>query len=209
MGASLDLSSRSGDPPPRAPHFLQLTAFHFAKSTATHISFPSPPDASGPATMAKRKLDSTPDSKRDPQSKRPKVQLRDTSKQVGAHSAGPADTMSAPPASDKTGGKGKQLEGEKPGRQDGSEASGSRTATTVKQRVRKLAPPRPFPTVPASVSATGPRSAHTEGKNYICITRRTELGAYLRRCKDVFLEDGCALPKVQLMLWLNAPIFAS
>ncbi|KAI0831675.1 hypothetical protein BC628DRAFT_1300972, partial [Trametes gibbosa] len=57
-------------------------------------------------------------------------------------------------------------------------------------KVRKLVPPRPFPTVPTSVSATGPRSAHTEGKNYICITRRTELGAYLRRCKDVFLKDG-------------------
>ena len=57
-------------------------------------------------------------------------------------------------------------------------------------KVRKLVPPRPFPTVPASVSATGPRSAHTDGKNYICITRRTELGAYLRRCKDVFLKDG-------------------
>ncbi|KAI1789331.1 hypothetical protein LXA43DRAFT_923713 [Ganoderma leucocontextum] len=59
-----------------------------------------------------------------------------------------------------------------------------------KHKVRKLVPPRPFPTVPASVSATGPRSAHAEGKNYICVTRRTELGAYLRRCKDVFLEDG-------------------
>ncbi|KAM5530688.1 hypothetical protein V8D89_015660 [Ganoderma adspersum] len=59
-----------------------------------------------------------------------------------------------------------------------------------KHKVRKLVPPRPFPTVPTSVSATGPRSAHTEGKNYICITRRTELGAYLRRCKDVFLKDG-------------------
>ncbi|KAI9059717.1 hypothetical protein FKP32DRAFT_1579193 [Trametes sanguinea] len=57
-------------------------------------------------------------------------------------------------------------------------------------KVRKLVPPRPFPTVPTSVSATGPRSAHTEGKNYICVTRRTELGAYLRRCKDVFLKDG-------------------
>lgn len=57
-------------------------------------------------------------------------------------------------------------------------------------KVRKLDPPRPFPTVPASVSATGPRSAHTEGKNYICVTRRTELAAYLRRCKDVILKDG-------------------
>ena len=59
-----------------------------------------------------------------------------------------------------------------------------------KHTIRKLVPPRPFPTVPASVSATGPRSAHTEGKNYICITRKTPLGAYLRRCKDVVLKDG-------------------
>ncbi|KAI5124514.1 hypothetical protein M0805_003038 [Coniferiporia weirii] len=57
-------------------------------------------------------------------------------------------------------------------------------------KIRKLAPPRPFPTVPTSVSATGPRSAHIEGKNRICITRRTPLGAYLRRCKDVVLKDG-------------------
>ncbi|EIW60887.1 uncharacterized protein TRAVEDRAFT_119300 [Trametes versicolor FP-101664 SS1] len=63
-------------------------------------------------------------------------------------------------------------------------------ATRSAHKVRKLVPPRPFPTVPTSVSATGPRSAHTEGKNHICITRRTELGAYLRRCKDVFLKDG-------------------
>ncbi|KAI0700533.1 hypothetical protein C8T65DRAFT_580244 [Cerioporus squamosus] len=63
-------------------------------------------------------------------------------------------------------------------------------ANASAQKVRKLVPPRPFPTVPASVSATGPRSAHIEGKNYFCITRRTELGAYLRRCKDVFIKDG-------------------
>ncbi len=57
-------------------------------------------------------------------------------------------------------------------------------------KIRKLAPRRPFPTVPTSVSATGPRSAHTEGKNYICVTRRTQLGAYLRRCKELVLKDG-------------------
>ncbi|EKM56022.1 uncharacterized protein PHACADRAFT_66820, partial [Phanerochaete carnosa HHB-10118-sp] len=54
----------------------------------------------------------------------------------------------------------------------------------------KLAPPRPFPTVPMSVSATGPRSAHIEGNDYICITRKTSLGAYLRRCKGVMLKAG-------------------
>lgn len=57
-------------------------------------------------------------------------------------------------------------------------------------KYRKLAPPRPFPTVPTSVSATGPRSAHVEGKNYICVTRKTPLAMYLRRCKDVVLKDG-------------------
>ncbi|THU96352.1 hypothetical protein K435DRAFT_593373, partial [Dendrothele bispora CBS 962.96] len=57
-------------------------------------------------------------------------------------------------------------------------------------RIRKLTAPRPFPTVPTSVSATGPRSAHTEGKNLICITRKSNLGAYLRRCKNVFVKDG-------------------
>jgi hypothetical protein len=61
---------------------------------------------------------------------------------------------------------------------------------TKRPKIKKLTPPRPFPTVPTSVSATGPRSAHSEGKNYICITRKTPLAAYLRRCKDIVLEDG-------------------
>ena len=59
-------------------------------------------------------------------------------------------------------------------------------------KMNKLVPPRPWPTMPTSVSATGPRSAHKEGKNYICMTRKSPLGAYLRRCKDVILKDGCA-----------------
>ncbi|RDB24021.1 Ribonuclease P protein subunit p20 [Hypsizygus marmoreus] len=59
-----------------------------------------------------------------------------------------------------------------------------------RRRINKLVPPRPFPTVPTSVSATGPRSAHNEGKNLICITRKTSLGAYMRRCKDVIIKDG-------------------
>ncbi|KAF9540656.1 hypothetical protein CPC08DRAFT_615339, partial [Agrocybe pediades] len=57
-------------------------------------------------------------------------------------------------------------------------------------RINKLVPPRPFPTVPTSVSATGPRSAHREGKNMICLTRKTSLSTYMRRCKNVILEDG-------------------
>ena len=60
-----------------------------------------------------------------------------------------------------------------------------------KSVIRKLAPPRPFPVVPTSASATGPKSARHEGKNCICITRKTSLGAYLRMCKRVVMEDGC------------------
>ncbi|EPT00076.1 hypothetical protein FOMPIDRAFT_1036843 [Fomitopsis schrenkii] len=71
-----------------------------------------------------------------------------------------------------------------------NDATASAGPSKPKHTIRKLVPPRPFPTVPTSVSATGPRSAHTEGKNYICITRKTQLGAYLRRCKDVVLKDG-------------------
>jgi len=63
-----------------------------------------------------------------------------------------------------------------------------------RRRINKLKPPRPFPTVPTSVSATGPRSAHREGKDMICITRQTSLGAYMRRCKKVIIEDGYVPP---------------
>ncbi|KAF9501194.1 hypothetical protein BDN71DRAFT_1439498 [Pleurotus eryngii] len=59
-----------------------------------------------------------------------------------------------------------------------------------KDQRRKLVPPRPFPTVARGDSATGPRSAHKEGKNKICVTRKTPLGAYMRRCKDIILKDG-------------------
>jgi hypothetical protein len=58
---------------------------------------------------------------------------------------------------------------------------------------KKLAPARPWPIIPTSVTASTPRSSHNEGKNYICVTRRTQIGAYLRRCKDVILKDGCVL----------------
>lgn len=66
-------------------------------------------------------------------------------------------------------------------------------ASSISKKMRKLGPPRPFPTVPTSVSATGPPSAHVDGKNYICITRRSPLGAYLRRCKDLVIKDGYVL----------------
>ncbi|KAF8515896.1 hypothetical protein JB92DRAFT_2913000 [Gautieria morchelliformis] len=59
-----------------------------------------------------------------------------------------------------------------------------------RENIRKLAPPRPFPTVPTSVSASGPKSAHKEGKNLICVTRHTPLAAYLSRCKKLLVEEG-------------------
>ncbi|KAF8162842.1 hypothetical protein B0H34DRAFT_794615 [Crassisporium funariophilum] len=58
------------------------------------------------------------------------------------------------------------------------------------RRITKLVPPRPFPTVPTSVSDSGPRSSHKEGKNFICLTRKTPLGSYMRRCKDLIIKDG-------------------
>lgn len=87
----------------------------------------------------------------------------------------------------------KRDKGKKRAHPEAEDGQSSANGATSKKRIRKLAPPRPFPTVPTSMSATGPRSAHTEGKNYICITRKTPLGAYLRRCKDLILKDGCVL----------------
>ncbi|EAU88055.2 hypothetical protein CC1G_10828 [Coprinopsis cinerea okayama7 len=73
-----------------------------------------------------------------------------------------------------------------------------------KKRIRKLAPPRPFPLVPTSVSVTGPHSAHKEGKNFICISRRNGLGAYLRRYKTLHLSAmGAAIP---LLLQLSCAL---
>ncbi|KIL68531.1 hypothetical protein M378DRAFT_158332 [Amanita muscaria Koide BX008] len=57
-----------------------------------------------------------------------------------------------------------------------------------KRRLRKLVPPRPWAVNPSNT--TGPRSAR-QCKNYISLTRKTALGAYLRRCKSLILDDGC------------------
>ncbi|KAH9930920.1 uncharacterized protein B0H18DRAFT_872648 [Fomitopsis serialis] len=101
----------------------------------------------------------------------------------GEHDDAPAQQEAAP----ATAGQSDVQQVQKPPNTDGNASAGP---SKPRHTIRKLVPPRPFPTVPASVSATGPRSAHTEGKNYICITRKTQLGAYLRRCKDVIMKDG-------------------
>ena len=59
-----------------------------------------------------------------------------------------------------------------------------------KPKIIKLKPARPCPTVPTSSSATVPKSRRAEGRNEICVTRRTELGSYLRQCRDVLTKDG-------------------
>jgi hypothetical protein len=59
-----------------------------------------------------------------------------------------------------------------------------------KPKIIKLKPARPYPTVPTSSSATVPKSRRAEGRNEICVTRRTELGSYLRQCRDVLTRDG-------------------
>lgn len=75
-------------------------------------------------------------------------------------------------------------------REDQSGPSQKPQVPSRRPRIRKLAPPRPFPTVASASSATGPRSTHHEGKNNICITRKTKLAAYLRRCKALLVDDG-------------------
>ncbi len=155
--------------------------------------------------MSKRKLDSVHPGAHNP-SKRLKVHPGDMTHPEQASPASIAasamqmevDPTSRPPSSQSTNPRESKKrtrdemeEGEVCEDNNGRQSSQpGKPPPQHKHKVRKLVPPRPFPTVPASVSATGPRSAHTEGKNYICVTRRTELGAYLRRCKDVFLKDG-------------------
>ena len=144
--------------------------------------------------MAKRKLDSNADTGRDEHAKRPKVRARNATHPDAARSpstSGPApdiDPVIPTPALIVQDASMMETEDEALEPAAGGSHVEGKTGRTHK--VRKLVPPRPFPTVPPSVSATGPRSAHVEGKNYICVTRRTELGAYLRRCKDVFIKDG-------------------
>ena len=104
----------------------------------------------------------------------------------------PATTSKSPPllemevepnASENLKGKGKKKEAPK-------ESLKPHNQGIRHRRINKLVPPRPFPTVPTSVSATGPRSNHKEGKNLICVTRKTSLACYLRRCKDIIIKDG-------------------
>jgi len=135
-------------------------------------------------SVRKRKLDSTNDND---SGKRPRMTEQPAS-------AGPSavptvqcpETAEANAAAELTSAKGKGKGKEK-------EIVANAPGRASRPRINKLAPPRPFPTVPKSVSATGPRSAHKEGKNFLCLSRKTSLGAYMRRCKDVIIKDGYAI----------------
>ena len=105
---------------------------------------------------------------------------------VSATPSRPVEQILQNPNKSETKKKGK-------GRREKCPESSKTRPNSPHRRVNKLKPPRPFPTVPASVSATGPRSAHREGKNLICITRHTSLGVYMRRCKNLIIEDGYVL----------------
>lgn len=112
------------------------------------------------------------------------------------------ETSIAPPnqTTENLNEKSSAMDSEKKRRKRKATGSPPEETKTASAKYRKLAPPRPFPTVPTSVSATGPRSAHVEGKNYICITRKTPLGAYLRRCKDVVLKAGYVFTSCEVIL---------
>ncbi|KZS98863.1 hypothetical protein SISNIDRAFT_480463 [Sistotremastrum niveocremeum HHB9708] len=144
-----------------------------------------------------------------------------TSLPAPQETAGPSNPKHAPPKSNgKTKRQAKAMRAKKSEElvepQNGPLKTSKFTPTiTPKAEIRKLAPPRPFPVVPRSVSATGPRSAHKEGKNKICVSRKTPLGAYLRKCKALFVEDdykvlqlyamGAAIPHLT-MLAVSLPL---
>ncbi|KAG6331261.1 hypothetical protein ID866_7825 [Astraeus odoratus] len=70
-------------------------------------------------------------------------------------------------------------------------------------RIRKLAPPRPFPSVPPGRSATAPRSTSSHPSpaepTCLCVTRKTALAAYIRRCKTAFLDYGAREVRLSAM----------
>ena len=137
----------------------------------------------------KRKIDSN---ELDDSSKRQKTASTDPSilthiLQASKPQANDEGGSSEPPVSEAR----KDL-GNNKGKKKKQDATGSGDQQPRK-RINKLDPPRPFPVIPTSVSDTGPRSSHREGKNVICLTRKTSLGTYMRRCKEVILKDGSVL----------------
>lgn len=151
-------------------------------------SQPVPPDLPARTIMnatKKRKLDST---RADDAPKKLKMSSASAPVSIPVHEPSKLPAQSsenAPPDVPDYSAK----TAESKGKVDSDTARDSQS-NKKRRRINKLAPPRPFPTVPTSVSGTGPRSSHKEGKNMICLTRKTSLSNYMRRCKDVILVDG-------------------
>lgn len=74
----------------------------------------------------------------------------------------------------------------------------SRNASSSKSRGRqnrrKLAPARPYPAVKQTSNLAVPRSARQEGNNMITISRKTPLGAHLRRAVRCVVDFGSVIP---------------
>jgi len=146
----------------------------------------------------KRKIDSN---ELDDSSKRHKMAPAEPSiltqvSQAGKPQANDEGGSSEPPVSGA-----RKAVGNNKGKKKKQDATGS-GVQQPRKRINKLDPPRPFPVVPTSVSDTGPRSSHREGKNMICLTRKTSLGTYMRRCKNVILKDGSVLFVPFPFIWL-------
>ena len=148
------------------PGFFQcLHLYHKSSCPVIPNSISSPTIMN---TTKKRKLEPA-----TPQDNAKRVKVTSESNQPAAPSVSIPSAPVLPPAQDAA-----------------SESQKEQERKLVRKKITKLAPPRPFPTVPTSVAATGPRSSHREGRNLICLTRRTKLGAYMRRCKNLILKDG-------------------
>lgn len=159
-------------------------------------------NASGESEHSKRvKLDSTSHKKVSPNQS---YEQRVNKKQSLESRPDPRSSGVAAEAQTQSKGKGQGKERQKEKEKERGKKATTPVVAPVKatpqpsirrENIRKLAPPRPFPTVHSSVSASGPKSAHKEGKNLICITRHTPLAAYLSRCKKLLVDEGCVFLK--------------
>ena len=65
-------------------------------------------------------------------------------------------------------------------------------APELRPKKRKLAPPKPPGAgLPAGAAVTGP-TGQIKGRDVVMVSRKAELGSYMRRCKALMVEEGCA-----------------
>lgn len=69
----------------------------------------------------------------------------------------------------------------------------AKVATVPRPKKRKLAPPKPPGAgLPAGAAVTGP-TGQIKGRDVVLVSRRAELGSYMRKCKALMVEEGCVL----------------